>query len=213
MAIQQKLHDEVIASKTNSIDGNRIPNFGYIICCEHPHVYTIGTSGVESHLLIDNSTIEAIGASVYKTNRGGDVTYHGPGQLVIYFILDLVVICPDLHKYLRLLEEIVIRSLYDFAIESGRIGSLTGVWVGPQGKEKKICAVGIRVKNWVTMHGIALNVNTDLKYFNYIIPCGIRNKGVVSMKGLLSKSQELNIVAINILQNSEKLFGLKITEV
>jgi lipoyl(octanoyl) transferase len=129
---------------------------------------------------------------------------------VVYFILDLGTICPDLHKYLRLLEEVVIRSLYKFEIESGRVDSLTGVWIGPHGKEKKICAIGIRVRNWVSMHGIAINVNTDLKYFNHIIPCGIQNRGVVSMQDILEEGQDLTIVASEIVRASEELFGVNI---
>lgn len=179
---------------------------GYIIFCEHPHVYTIGTSGVDSHFLIDEIKLLEINASIYKANRGGDITYHGPGQLVVYFILDLNYICLDLHKYLRLLEEIVIETLEAFEIKAGRINSLTGVWVKEEEMDKKICAIGIRVKNWVTMHGIALNVNTDLNYFDHIVPCGIRNKGVTSMRHFLKKIQSLDLVSQRMIEVSKKKF-------
>ena len=160
---------------------NPTPN--YFIFCEHPHVYTLGNSGNKEHLLINEKQLQQKNASYYKINRGGDITYHGPGQIVGYPILDLDNFFTDIHKYLRFLEEIVILTLKDFNIESGRSKGQTGVWLDPENplKARKICAMGVRASRWVTMHGFALNVNADLAYFGNIVPCGIPDKSVTSM--------------------------------
>jgi lipoyl(octanoyl) transferase len=165
----------------------------YLLFCEHPHVYTLGKSGSEKNLLINKEELHTINASYFPINRGGDITYHGPGQLVAYPVLDLENFFTDIHKYMRLLEESVIQTLYEFNIESGRISGLTGVWIDPEHKTnpRKICALGVKTSRWVTLHGLALNVSTDLKYFNNIVPCGINDKAVTSMDVELGRKVDL----------------------
>ena len=152
--------------------------------CEHPHVYTLGKSGQNQNLLIPDAFLEKINATFYKIDRGGDITYHGPGQIVGYPIIDLEALNIKVKDYVWGLEETVIRTLADYAIESGRLDGATGVWLDTdvRGKTRKICAIGVRVSRYVTMHGFALNVNTDLRYFQYINPCGYTDKGVTSMQ-------------------------------
>jgi lipoyl(octanoyl) transferase len=156
----------------------------YLIFCEHPHVYTLGKSGDEKNLLIKKEDLHTINASYYPVNRGGDITYHGPGQLIAYPVIDLENFFTDIHKYMRLLEESVIQTLHEFNIQAGRMAGLTGVWLDTQQKlnPKKICALGVKTSRWVTLHGLALNVNTDLSYFSNIVPCGITDKAVTSME-------------------------------
>lgn len=163
------------------------PTPNYLLFCEHPHVYTLGKSGHESHLLANEAFLKQIGATYHRINRGGDITYHGPGQLVGYPILDLDNFFTDIHRYMRLLEEAIILTLKDFGINAGRIDGLTGVWLddekgGSVSRQRKICAMGVKASRWVTMHGFALNVNTDLSYFSHIVPCGIADKAVTSMQ-------------------------------
>ncbi len=154
----------------------------HLLFCEHPHVYTLGKSGSEQNLLIGEALLKQKGAKYYKINRGGDITYHGPGQLVAYPILDLDQIFTDIHKYMRFLEEAVILTLQEFGVKSGRVEGLTGVWVDHgTPKERKICAMGVKSSRWVTMHGLALNIDPDLSYFNNIVPCGITDKPVTSL--------------------------------
>ena len=158
----------------------------HLLFVSHPHVYTLGKSGDLSHLLISNQELEAKGVHFYKINRGGDITYHGPGQIVGYPILDLENFFTDIHKYLRLLEETIILTLADFGITASRSKGQTGVWLDAETPfARKICALGVRTSRWVTMHGFALNVNTNLGYFDHIIPCGIRGKAVTSMQAEL----------------------------
>ncbi|MBS1680918.1 MAG: lipoyl(octanoyl) transferase LipB [Bacteroidetes bacterium] len=166
----------------------------HLLFCEHPHVYTLGKSGDKNNLVIPPQNLASIGASFYDINRGGDITYHGPGQIVVYPILDLENFFTDIHRYMRLLEEAVIQTLQAFNIEAGRIKGLTGVWLdeSDQRKARKICALGVKTSRWVTMHGLALNVNTDLSYFNHIVPCGISDKAVTSMEKELNSTQEMN---------------------
>ena len=189
---QEKLFKEVIDIKLanrDKPDDQQIPTPNYLIFCEHPHVYTLGKSGSAQNLLLDAKGLEEKQATYYKINRGGDITYHGPGQLVCYPIIDLDNFFEDIHKYLRLLEEAIIETLDHFGINAGRIEKLTGVWIdfdsedsnGPR-NPRKICAMGVRSSRWVTMHGLALNVNTNLEYFGNIIPCGIDDKAVTSME-------------------------------
>ena len=183
---QEKLFDSVVQTKISnrnlSESQQKITN-NYMLFCEHPHVYTLGKSGDEQNLLVNETQLKEKQATYYKINRGGDITYHGPGQIVGYPILDLDNFFTDIHKYLRFLEEMVIRTLAQYGIESGRSEGETGVWLdfGNPLKARKICAMGVRASRWVTMHGFALNVNTDLSYFNNIIPCGIVDKTVTSM--------------------------------
>ena len=167
----------------------------YLLWVEHPPVVTLGKSGKKEHLLLDAKGLEAEGIEFFQTNRGGDITFHGPGQLVVYPIFDLDNFFTDIHKYLRFLEEAVILTLKDYGIESSRSSGETGVWleVGTP-FARKICAMGVRASRWVTMHGLALNINTDLKYFNHIIPCGIQGKGVTSLQKELKQEVRLEEV-------------------
>ena len=161
----------------------------YLLFCEHPNVYTIGKSGHMENLLINNAMLRELDVAFFKTNRGGDITYHGPGQVVGYPIFDLERFFTDLGKYMRGLEEVMIRMLAQYGIEAGRLQGSTGVWLDADvaGRARKICAMGVRCSRWVTMHGFALNVNTDLNYFNYIVPCGITDKSVTSMQKELGR--------------------------
>lgn len=155
----------------------------HLLFCEHPHVYTLGKSGSEQNLLISEAILKQKNATYYKINRGGDITYHGPGQLVAYPLLDLDRFFTDIHKYMRFLEEAVILTIKHFGIEGSRVEGSTGVWLDVgTAKERKICAMGVKSSRWVTMHGLALNVNPDLSYFNNIVPCGITDKAVTSMQ-------------------------------
>lgn len=168
----------------NRTNNTQIPTNHYLFFCEHPHVYTLGKSGKQENLLLDDDGLIDADATYYKINRGGDITYHGPGQIVGYPILDLDYFFTDIHKYLRFLEDAIINTLKKYGIESGRIPGLTGVWldVDDASKARKICAMGVRCSRWVTMHGFAFNVNSNLNYFNNIIPCGIDDKAVTSME-------------------------------
>jgi lipoyl(octanoyl) transferase len=184
---QTKLFEETLAIKVANRNlspeqHQTTPN--YLIFCEHPHVFTLGKSGDESNLLIQKENLGSINATYVPINRGGDITYHGPGQLVVYPIFDLENFFTDIHKFMRVMEEAVIQTLNEFGIESGRVEKLTGVWLDGHtpAKARKICAMGVKMSRWVTMHGLALNVNPDLNYFNYIVPCGIQDKAVTSME-------------------------------
>ncbi len=181
--MQESIFQEIIDVKINNrrnAASEETPN--YLLFVEHPHVYTLGKSGDISNLLLNENQLAEKGATYYKINRGGDITYHGPGQIVGYPILDLENFFSDIHKYLRFLEEVIILTLKDFGLESGRSEGETGVWLGVGTPfARKICAMGVRASRWVTMHGFALNVNADLGYFDNIIPCGIRGKGVTSL--------------------------------
>tara|TARA_B100000579_G_scaffold176720_1_gene143969 strand:- start:4534 stop:5232 length:699 start_codon:yes stop_codon:yes gene_type:complete len=180
---QQNLFDEIIEIKKKNRQNNTnnsTPN--YFIFVEHPHVYTLGKSGNISNLLIDENQLKNKNASFYKINRGGDITYHGPGQIVCYPILDLENFFTDIHKYLRFLEETVILALENYGIKGERNNGKTGVWMDVDTPfPRKICAMGVRASRWVTMHGFALNVNVDLDYFNNIVPCGLTNNIVTSI--------------------------------
>ncbi len=160
----------------------------HLLFCQHPPTYTLGKSGKPEHLLLDEAALAAHGATFHRINRGGDITFHGPGQLVAYPLLDLENFRPDIHWYLRALEEAVIQTLTGYGLQAGRIAGLTGVWLDWQegaANPRKICAMGVRCSRWVTLHGLALNVNTDLKYFGYIVPCGISDKAVTSLQAEL----------------------------
>lgn len=162
----------------------------HLLFCEHTHVYTLGKSGHIENLLVNDSRLKELSVSFFKTNRGGDITYHGPGQIVGYPILDLEHFVTDLGKYMRNLEEVIIRTIAHYGIEGDRLPGATGVWLdaGVKCKARKICAMGVRCSRWVTMHGFALNVNTDLKYFDHIVPCGITDKSVTSIQKELGRS-------------------------
>lgn len=189
-------------------DQERTPN--YLLFCSHPHVYTLGKSGKPENLLLDEEGLAQKQAQFYKINRGGDITYHGPGQLVGYPILDLDNFFTDIHKYLRLLEEAVILTLAEYGLEAGRIDGLTGVWLDhiAQSDPRKICALGVKSSRWVTMHGFAFNINTDLDYFNHIIPCGIDDKAVTSMQRELGRQLDEVEVAQKVKTHIAELFGM-----
>ena len=196
---QTKLFEATLAIKANNrnvpAEQQQItPN--YLIFCEHPHVFTLGKSGDESNLLVKKENLDSINATYVPINRGGDITYHGPGQLVVYPILDLENFFTDIHKFMRAMEEAVIQTLQELGIESGRMEKLTGVWLdgGNPAKARKICAMGVKMSRWVTMHGLALNVNPDLNYFNYIVPCGIQDKAVISMEKELNAKVDMEKV-------------------
>lgn len=184
----------------------------YLLFCEHPHVYTLGKSGAPEHLLLSEEGLAQKQATFYKINRGGDITYHGPGQLVGYPILDLENFFTDIHQYLRLLEEAVILTLADFGLPAGRIAGLTGVWIDHEAqlRPRKICAMGVKCSRWVTMHGFALNVNPDLSYFGNIVPCGIPDKEVTSLQRELGTSVALPDVEGKLLGHFARLFDAKI---
>ena len=180
---QETLFNETVNLKIqNRREETKLETQNHFLFVEHPHVYTLGKSGDESNLLLSEKQLEAKGAMFYKINRGGDITYHGPGQIVGYPILDLENFFTDIHKYLRLLEEAIILTLAEYGLQCSRSEGETGVWLGAGTPfARKICAMGVRASRWVTMHGFALNVNVDLGYFDNIIPCGIKGKAVTSL--------------------------------
>ncbi len=179
-----------------------------LIFCEHPHVYTLGKSGSIQNLLLDEDALETAHASFYAINRGGDITYHGPGQIVGYPIFDLEQFFTDIHKYLRYLEESIITTLAEYGIIGERYEGLTGVWIEPdKPTARKICAMGVRCSRWITMHGFAFNVNTDLSYFKNIIPCGIDDKGVTSMERELGHAVDIAAVKQKLRHNLAMQFG------
>ncbi len=184
---------------------NKIPDI--LLLNEHNHVYTIGKSGNGNHLLANEEELRSTGARVYYNDRGGDITYHGPGQIVGYPILDLNKYYLDTHKYLRDIEEVLILTMKDFQIHGTRSEGMTGVWVG----NNKIAAIGVKISRWITMHGFAFNVNTDLSYFDRIIPCGIFHKGVTSLQQVLNRAVDIFEVNHSITRNFEKVFSVKIS--
>jgi lipoyl(octanoyl) transferase len=199
---QEKLFKKAIDLKIAKRNGetDEIPE-NHLLFCQHPHVFTLGKSGNPENLLLNETELIQQQASYYKINRGGDITYHGPGQLVVYPIFDLEQFFTDIHKYMRFLEEAVILTLNDFGIESGRVDGLTGVWIDGDSKNaRKICAMGVKSSRWVTMHGIGFNINTDLNFFSHIIPCGIDDKAVTSMQRELGREAHLEEVS-RLLQN------------
>ncbi|HWY11037.1 MAG TPA: lipoyl(octanoyl) transferase LipB [Bacteroidia bacterium] len=199
---QDALFNKTVEQKISNRNNNtELPTPNYLLFVEHPHVYTLGKSGDETNLLINEKALREKEAAYYKINRGGDITYHGPGQLVAYPILDLDNFFTDIHKYLRLLEETIILTLAEYDIKGERSEGETGVWidVANPNKVRKICAMGVRCSRWVTMHGWGFNVNSDLNYFNNIIPCGIENKAVTSL------NKELGVKEINMTKVKEKL--------
>jgi lipoyl(octanoyl) transferase len=177
----------------------------YLLLCQHPHVYTLGKSGSEAHLLLTTNELEEKSIAFYHNNRGGDITYHGPGQMVGYPILDLEQFEPDIKRYMFLLEEVIIKTIAEYGIIGDRIEGSTGVWLDVDTRyERKICAFGVKTSRWITMHGWGLNVNTDLSYFNHIVPCGIANKGVTSLEKELGRKLNLEEVKEKLIRN----FGL-----
>lgn len=184
----------------------------HLLFCSHPHVYTLGKSGHMENLLVNDSRLKELNVSFFKTNRGGDITYHGPGQIVGYPILDLEHFVTDLGKYMRNLEEVIIRMLAQYGIEAGRLPGSTGVWLDAdvKGRARKICAMGVRCSRWVTMHGFALNVNTDLSYFGHIVPCGIVDKSVTSLQQELGREVDIQEVKDILIEQFEEVFEAEV---
>ncbi len=205
---QTNLLQEIVDVKIdNRRNNNKKETDNYFLFVEHPHVYTLGKSGDLNHLLLNEKQLKDKGATFYKINRGGDITYHGPGQIVGYPILDLENFFTDIHKYLRLLEEAIILTIAEYGLKGERSDGETGVWLDVGTPfARKICAMGIRSSRWVTMHGFALNVNTNLGYFDNIVPCGIRGKAVASMEAELGKKLDLEEVKSKILTHFKNLF-------
>jgi lipoyl(octanoyl) transferase len=198
----------VLAEGDNGYDDTRTNN--YLVFCEHPHVYTLGKSGKAEHLLLDEQGLKDKNAVYYPINRGGDITYHGPGQLVCYPILDLDNFFTDIHLYLRTLEEAIILTLAHYGLKGERYPGYTGVWLDADNERaRKICAMGVRCSRWVTMHGLAFNVNTDLDYFKNIVPCGIDDKAVTSMELELGSKVDINEVKEILKQHIAVLFGME----
>jgi lipoyl(octanoyl) transferase len=213
---QTALFDATVARKIANRtlpEEEQVLTDNYLIFCQHPHVFTLGKSGKEEHLLLTPAQLRDRQATYYKINRGGDITYHGPGQLVGYPILDLDNFFTDIHLYLRQLEEAVILTLQEYGIAGGRVAGLTGVWLdGDQpAKARKICALGVKSSRWVTMHGFAFNVNTDLNYFNFIVPCGISDKAVTSLEKELGHPVPLEEVEGKLKQHIGRLFEMEWT--
>lgn len=209
---QERLFADTVACKIANRQlppDTQQPTPNYLLFCEHPHVYTLGKSGHESHLLANDAFLAQIGATYYRINRGGDITYHGPGQLVGYPILDLDNFFTDIHRYMRLLEEAIILTVGEYGINAGRIPGLTGVWLDDAKGARKICAMGVKASRWVTMHGFALNVNTDLSYFGHIVPCGIADKAVTSMQQELGHPVPLAEVTERVRRHLTDLFEMK----
>jgi lipoyl(octanoyl) transferase len=212
---QTDIFNKIIAAKLRNRDlpeNEQVPTENYLLFCQHPHVYTLGRSGTKENLLINELNLQEKNAVYFETNRGGDITYHGPGQLVGYPILDLDNFFTDIHKYLRFLEEAIILTLQEYKLKAGRIEGLTGVWIDFEEEKsaRKICAMGVKASRWVTMHGFALNINTDLSYFNNIIPCGITDKAVTSLAQELGKEVSIREVEEKIKKHLSDLFGMKI---
>ena len=209
---QTQLFDAILAEKMQNRKDNQetasTPN--YLLLCQHPHVYTLGKSGSMDNLLLSEKEMQEKNIDFYKINRGGDITYHGFGQIVGYPILDLDNFSTDIHWYMRSLEEVIIRSIADFGLQGERLEGFTGVWLDTKSNPRKICAMGVKTSRWVTMHGFALNANTDLSFFDYIIPCGIKDKSVTSLAQELGAEVQIKDLETSILKYFEEVFEAKI---
>ncbi len=220
--LQEQLMGATLAIKTQNRQAEAAgaapaPTPNHLLLCEHPHTYTLGKSGKPEHLLLGEAALAAHAASFHRVNRGGDITYHGPGQLVGYPILDLDNFRPDIHWYLRTLEEAVIRTLADYGLRAGRIAGLTGVWLDWEAgapNPRKICALGVKCSRWVTLHGFALNVNPDLTYFGHIVPCGIADKAVTSLAQELGSAASVSVADVQerLLPHLLALLGATVAE-
>lgn len=205
-SFQDQLFQQVVNLKiANRTAAEPAATPNHLLFVQHPHVYTLGKSGKRDHLLVNEQELERLNATFVPINRGGDITYHGPGQLVGYPILDLENFFTDIHLYLRTLEEAIILTCAEYGIVAGRIDGLTGVWI----EDRKVCAMGVRTSRWVTMHGFALNVNTDLSYFGHIVPCGIDDKAVTSLAAELGRELDMAEVALKVKGHLQQLFGLE----
>jgi lipoyl(octanoyl) transferase len=215
LQLQKKIHigltEFKLLNRDNKDTLQGIKPDNHLILCEHKPVFTLGKSGKAENLLLDEEQLSDQGIEYFPTNRGGDITFHGPGQIVGYPIFDLDYFYHDVHRYVRDLEEVIILTLKEYNIEGIRVEGLTGVWINDKNGLRKICAIGVHISRWVTMHGFALNVNTDLDYFNGIIPCGIsdKNKTVTSMKKELDVEVTLQAVKIQIIQKFKEVFGIE----
>ncbi|MFI5148489.1 MAG: lipoyl(octanoyl) transferase LipB [Bacteroidia bacterium] len=212
---QEQLFQEIVSQKIRNRDlpeESRVLTCSHFICCQHPHVYTLGKSGEEQHLLLNEAGLKDKSAVFYKINRGGDITYHGPGQLVGYPILDLDNFFTDIHKYLRFLEEAIILTMAHFGLKGERFPGFTGVWMDPEdpAKARKICAIGVRTSRWVTMHGFAFNIHPDLSYFGNIIPCGITDKAVTSLAKELGEAPDMEEVMQELKKHFSDLFACEL---
>ena len=210
---QEQIFKSIVDLKQqNRNTAKNTPTPNYLIFTEHPHVYTLGKSGKPENLLLDEKGLKTNHARFYKINRGGDITYHGPGQIVGYPILDMDNFFTDIHLYLRTLEEVIIRTMADYDLKGERYEGYTGVWldVKDESRARKICALGVRASRWVTMHGFAFNVNANLDYFNYIVPCGIDDKAVTSLEKELGKRLDLQEVKERLKFHMTDLFGMEL---
>ena len=208
---QEKLFEKIVSLKRQNRDlpsGEQIKIKNHLLFCEHPHVYTLGKSGSENNLLIDQLQLKAKNASFYKINRGGDITYHGPGQIVGYPIFDLELFNVRIKQYINKLEEAIIKTLSLYNLKGERLKNGTGVWLDPEipGKARKICAIGVRVSRFVTMHGFAFNVNSNLEYFNYINPCGFVDKGITSLEKEVDTKIDINNVKLVVREKMSEVF-------
>ncbi len=203
---QETKLEEIVKQREN------YPNLkqNLLIFCEHPHVYTLGKSGAENNLLINDDFLSKINAIYYKTNRGGDITYHGPGQLVVYPLFDLKEMKLGIRDYVNKIEEVIIQTLMNYNINAERLDGATGVWLDSKmpGKARKICAIGVRVSRFVTMHGLAFNINTNLDYFNYINPCGFVDKGVTSLSKEIGNEVKMNELKEKVKNKFLEIFNL-----
>ena len=210
--LQEKIFKELVDLKIKNRNENTsvLPQ-NQLLVCEHPHVFTLGKSGKEDHLLLDKKGLKDNEADYYKINRGGDITYHGPGQLVVYPIFDLEQFFTDIHKYMRFLEEAVILTLSEYGIFGERMEGQTGVWLGVGSPvARKICAMGVKSSRWITMHGLGFNVNADLKYFDYIVPCGISDKSVTSMQYELWRKIDMDELSEKLVVHLSNLFDFTV---
>ncbi len=212
---QTKLFEEIVSIKIKNRDleeSQQIITPNYLLFCEHQHVFTLGKSGAKANLLASEETLKKSHATFYEINRGGDITYHGPGQIVGYPILDLDNFFTDIHRYMRSLEEAVIRTLADYDIKAGRLEGMTGVWLDETDpkRARKICALGVKTSRWVTMHGFAFNVHSDISYFNQIIPCGISDKAVTSLHLELGVIPDMEEVKRKLLKHLADIFEMQV---
>jgi len=212
LKIQEEYFNKNLDEKKSTGNGN---TENILLFCEHKHVYTLGKSGAENNLLINDKFLESINAEYYKTNRGGDITYHGPGQIVGYPIFDLEKFDMLARKYIYNLEQVIIETLTEYKIKGERLEGATGVWldIDIPTKTRKICAIGVKVSRWISMHGFAFNVNTDLSYFGHINPCGFTDRGVTSLQKELNKEIDIVEVRKKLLENFAKVFNIEILEI
>lgn len=214
---QTQIFDKIVANKVSNRDlpeDQHLHPEHHLLFCEHLPVFTLGRSGKMNHLLMSKDFLEENGIEFYENNRGGDITFHGPEQIVGYPILDLDYFFTDIHKYMRLLEEMVIRTMAEYGLEATRSKGETGVWldIDKPGMARKICAMGVKCSRWVTMHGFAFNINTDLNYFNYIVPCGIQDKGVTSLEKELGRKIDIDEVKLKLKKHFQELFSAELIE-